>query len=681
MGHDGKKLILNAGATRHVYQVVTPQKRMPFMRTYNVVACLFAAAACGAQSTKSAPVPMPSSASASQSQELLPDEQIQQALNRLTFGARPGDVEQVRSMGVDKWIDLQLHPERIDDAKTDRLLAQYSVFNMKTSDIVRDYNVVQQLQRQVKRTDAKDSTMNKAQTRQEILSQNPQLAEAARKAQQLTGEVQSAKLARAVTSDRQLDEVMVDFWENHFSVFAGKGQTRLFLAQYDHDVIRPSALGKFRDLLGAVAKSPAMLFFLDNWQSAADSTQPTLTPRGGGRGGLRPSIIARRPGRGGLGGLGGGRQLPPAARERLQNATPEEREQIMQRLQKQAKRGLNENYARELMELHTLGVDGGYTQKDVQEVARAWTGWTFNRQTGEFLFNPAIHDAGEKTILGHKFPAGHGEEEGEQVLDLLARAPATAHFVTTKLARHFVSDEPPKALVDRCANTFTKTDGDIRETVKCVVTSQEFFSRSAYRAKVKTPFELVASALRAVNAQPDTTPRTAQIVARLGQPIFGRQTPDGWPDRGDAWMNTGAILNRINFGLSLAAGQVPSAQMQNWPQFTSLSTQPREQQVDGVVKAMLGGQVSSETRQVLMSGENPMLSKPVANDANGMAIIDDSSSMMRGRGGQKPVKGEQGKGFPRGRGAQIPGFGRPVNLQGLPQVVGLALGAPEFQRR
>jgi uncharacterized protein (DUF1800 family) len=303
----------------------------------------------------------------------------------------------------------------------------------------------------------------------------------------------------------------------------------------------------------------------------------------------------------------------------------------------------------------------------VQEVARALTGWTFNRQTGEFLFNPAIHDAGEKTILGHKFPAGHGEEEGEQVLDLLAHEPATARFITTKLARHFVSDEPPKTLVDRCSKTFSKTDGDIRETVRCVVTSPEFFSRAAYRAKVKTPFELVASALRAVNAQPDATPRTAQVVARLGQPIFGRQTPDGWPDRADAWMNTGAILNRINFGLSLAAGMVPGAQLANWPDFASLRTQPRAQQVDGVIKSMLGGQVSPETREVLMSGENPMLSKPAATDVKGMAIIDSMPPRQAGRAG--------------GRGGQLPGFGRQINLQGLPQVVGLALGAPEFQRR
>ena len=352
----------------------------------------------------------------------------------------------------------------------------------------------------------------------------------------------------------------------------------------------------------------------------------------------------------------------------------------MQQLQQRARRGLNENYARELMELHTLGVDGGYTQKDVQEVARALTGWTFQRQTGEFFFNPNIHDAGEKVILGQKFAAGHGEDEGERVLDIVARHPSTARFVTMKLARHFVSDEPPKSLVDRCAQTFTKTDGDIRETVHCVVTSPEFFSRAAYRAKVKTPFELVASALRAVNAEPDTTPRTARLVARLGQPIFGRQTPDGWPDRGDAWMNTGAILNRINFGLSLAAGQIPGASPRNLPEFDALRTEPRPQQVDAVVKSILGGQVSSETRQVLMTGDNPMLSK-AANDVNGMTVLNDSTSMGgRGRAGRVPPA-QQGKGQPRGPGAQIPGYGRPVNLQGLPQVIGLALGAPEFQRR
>ena len=653
-----------------------------------VSSCVLITPVAGAQVSRApAPPVRPVNASAAdRTGELLPDEQIQQVLSRLTFGARTGDVDQVRSLGVDKWIDVQLHPERIDDGAADALMSKYPVLNMKTADIVADYTAVQKLQRQVNKAGAGDSTMNKSETRRELIVQNPQLAAAAKQAQQLVGQIQAAKLARAVTTNRQLDEVMVDFWENHFSVFAGKGQTRLFLAQYDRDVIRPNALGKFRDLLGAVAKSPAMLFFLDNWQSAADSTHPTLAARNGFLR-RRPGLVVRRSGGfiGGGGGFGAGRQFPPAVRQRLENATPEQRQQIIQRLQQQAKRGLNENYARELMELHTLGVDGGYTQKDVQEVARALTGWTFNRQSGEFVFNPAIHDAGEKIILGHKFPAGHGEEEGEQVLDLLARAPATARFITTKLARHFVSDDPPKALVDRCASEFSKTDGDIRQTLSCVIESPEFFSRPAYRAKVKTPFEVVASALRAVNAQPDTTPRTAQLVARLGQPIFGRQTPDGWPDRGDAWMNTGAILNRINFGLSLAAGQVPGARMENWPQFDSLRTLPRSGQVDGVVKSMLGGQIATETRQVLMSGENPMLTNVkggAATDVGGMAPADDGGAMMGGRPGQQRQDAPKpGKGFPRGPGAQIPGFGRPVNLQGLAQVVGLALGAPEFQRR
>jgi uncharacterized protein (DUF1800 family) len=640
------------------------------MRHFVLLSSAMVASACSAQAPRPQTNPASTTPVVSWSQgDLLPDEQVQQVLNRLTFGARPGDAEKVRAIGIDKWIDLQLNPERIPDSAGNDVVSHYSIFSTPTGDIVRQFEELQRLQRQTKKADANDTTMSKPEMRQQVLAQNPQLAQAAQRAQQLVGQVQSAQLARAVSSERQLNEVMVDFWENHFSVFAGKGQTRLYLAQYDRDVIRPHAMGKFRDLLGAVAHSPAMLFFLDNWESAADSTHPTL-------------VAARRPGGRGFGGLRpGAGQLPPAVRERLMNATPEERQRILQQAQQRGRRGLNENYARELMELHTLGVDGGYSQKDVQEVARALTGWTFNRQTGEFFFNPTIHDAGEKTILGQKFPAGHGEDEGDRVLDLVARHPSTAHFIVTKLARHFVSDDPPKAVVDRCANTFTKTDGDIRETVRCVVTSPEFFSRAAYRAKVKTPFEVVASALRAVNATPDPTPRSAQIVARLGQPIFGRQTPDGWPDRGDAWMNTGAILNRINFGLSLAAGQVPGAPLSNWPDYSTLITQPRAQQVDAVVKSMLGGQVSAETRQVLMSGENPMLS---ANDVNGM--VDSSSMTMGGgRGGRGARAGQQvkpdGKGFPRGPGAQIPGFGRPVNLQGLPQVVGLALGAPEFQRR
>ena len=288
--------------------------------------------------------------------------------------------------------------------------------------------------------------------------------------------------ARRGRANDSFQEVMTDFWENHFSVFIGKSPTRYSLVEYDRDVIRPRALGKFRDLLGAVAKSPEMLFYLDNVQNSVDSLHPNVAEE---------KIEARRTANSG----------DPLARE-------------LATLPHRRPRGLNENYARELMELHTLGVDGGYTQTDVQEVARALSGWTIDSPQfgGGFVFRPELHDAAEKDRAGGtSSPLAAAMEDGEQVLDILAREPATAHFIATKLARHFVSDDPPASLVDRCASTFTKTDGDIRETVRCIVTSPEFFSRAAYHAKVKTPFELVVSATARRSARRrDTTPRTAQ---------------------------------------------------------------------------------------------------------------------------------------------------------------------------
>lgn len=542
--------------------------------------------------------------SAPADREQLPDEQVQQVLNRLGFGGRPGDAAAVRAMGIDRWTQQQLDPESIPDAATAPVLAQYPTLTASRSEMFRTYQVAQQARNQAQRQMTKmgDTAADRRDARMAVAVANPALAEARQLNQRAVPELRAATLARAVVSDRQLYEVMVSFWSNHFSVFANKGQQeRLFLTEYDRDVIRPNAMGKFRTLLGAVAHSPAMLFYLDNWQSQADSAHPTLPDlRVAGRPRLR-AIANQRP-----------------------------------------RRGLNENYARELMELHTLGVDGGYSQTDVIEVARALTGWSIAMGSdGAFVFRPETHDAGPKTILGRTFAGGRGADEGEEVLDLLARHPATARFITTKLARHFVSDEPPMSVVDRCAAIFTQTDGDIRPTVACVVTGPEFFSRAAYRAKVKSPFQVVASALRAMQAVPDATPRSAQAVAQLGQPIFGRQTPDGWPDRADAWMNTGAILGRINFGLTLAGGRVPGVTMGRVPELEQLRGMPREAQVDGVVRILLGGQVSTDTRQVLLSGENPL------------------------GGGTTPM---------RGRNQQ-------VVLEGLSQVIGLALGAPEFQRR
>jgi uncharacterized protein (DUF1800 family) len=328
---------------------------------------------------------------------------------------------------------------------------------------------------------------------------------------------------------------MVDFWFNHFNVFAGKGQVRTYLTEYERDVIRPNVFAHFRDLLGADAHSPAMLFYLDNWQSAAPQGASTSAPMNRARFGQL--------GRGrGIGMPPRGRtiaDLPPAAQNR-------------------APRGLNENYARELMELHTLGVDGGYTQQDVQEVARAFTGWTIAnpRQGGGFRFEPRMHDDGEKIVLGHRIKAGGGQHDAEQVLDILASHPSTARFIATKLTRRFVSDQPPASLVDRAAARFRETNGDIREVVRTIVTSPEFFAPAAYRAKVRTPFEFVAAAVRAAGIDAVHAMPLVQAMRELGMPPYQCQPPTGYADRADAWVNTGALLSRMNFAVALTDGKL-----------------------------------------------------------------------------------------------------------------------------
>ena len=558
------------------------------------------------------------------------DQQVRHALDRLGFGPRPGDVARVRAMGVDEWIALQLAPGRVENAAADALVASaFETYHADTPELVSLAQAGQQAIRQRARQAASqgDTAASRRDMRADALRDDPQLRAQLRRNRRVVGDVQAVKLARAVASERQLEEVMTDFWENHFSVFAGKGLTRLYIPSYDRDVIRPRVLGNFRDLLGAVAKSPAMLFYLDQFQSTVDSAH---TP-------LRNARLAR---------------VRPAGRAR----------------------GLNENYARELLELHTLGVDGGYTQRDVIEVARALTGWTMApRQGSGFLFRPEIHDADAKVVLGHRLAAGRGIEDGEEVLDIVARHPATARFIARKLAIRFVSDDPPPALVERAAATFSRTNGDIRETVRTIVTSPEFFSRAAYRAKVKSPFELVASALRAIGARPDTTPRSAQLVGFLGAPIFGHQAPNGWPETGEAWINAGAILNRINFGLALAGGRVPGASLAQWPEAARLRNASREQQVDGAISAFLGGQASPDTREILINGENPLAAKLAAQgerEPTPMAESNDDDQMMPM---QEALRGRLGA-------RQAP-LGRPVQLEGLAQVVGLAIGAPEFQRR
>ncbi|MDQ6689342.1 MAG: DUF1800 domain-containing protein [Gemmatimonadota bacterium] len=599
--------------------------------------------------------------------ELPADQQIIQALSRLTFGPRPGDALKVRAIGLDAWIDQQLRPDRIDDSALESFVANYSVIHQDQNGLLQQY-AKQQRERQLVRRDRADST--RVMTAADSMAMRQQLQQL-NLTRQVVTQLQSSRVARAVASERQLQEVMTDFWENHFNIYAQKGGPEpYYLADFDENVIRPHALGKFRDLLEEVSKSPAMLFYLDNARSMADSTRPTLNPQNG-VGGIRVTPMRR-------GGVGVTVGAIRAAQQMQRQQQPQRQRQ-----------GLNENYGRELLELHTLGVDGGYTQQDVINVARAFTGWTIRppAQGGGFVFGPQVHDAGEKIVLGHKLAAGRGMEDAEDVLDILAKSPATARFISFKLARRFVSDSPSKALVDHAAQVYLRTDGDIREVLRAIITSPEFFSQQAFHSKVKTPFEVVVSAMRALNAAPDSTPRSAQVIAFLGQPIFGHQAPNGWPETGDAWMNTGAILNRINFGMSAAAGRLPGVDIRALPVLDTLRSATREKQVDAVVATILNGMVSPDTRAVLMSGEHPLVAKGtsagVMLSAAPRQTTSDTGAMpaqeMSSAGDGARARPNQNAGGRRAA-VQGRGFASVPQLTGLPQIVGLALGSPEFQR-
>jgi uncharacterized protein (DUF1800 family) len=642
----------------------------------------FAVAACS-----SAPAPEPASTPAAPEQvasvplptaeeiaarELTLDEQVKQAINRLSYGPRPGLYDSVRAMGVDVWTARQLVPSRIPDANADHFVAQFPMLAESAPQLLAQ--------------DPPPSVEKKAAGAQPTAADSVAMRASAERARRLVAEIQTAKVGRAVISERQLDEVMVDFWFNHFNVFAGKGPERYYLPQYERDAIRPYVLGHFRSLLGAVAHSPAMLFYLDNWESRANANEPTLVAQqtrdggGGGRGGG-----ARPPGAygGGTRTTGGGGGMGPGGqgRGRPQSAPPVRAADSTRR----PPRGLNENYARELLELHTLGVDGGYTQEDVIEVARAFTGWSIDkpRQAGTFIFHPEWHDAGSKVVLGHYLPAGQGLEDGEHVLDILANDPHTAAHIAKQLSIRFVSDTPPPELVARAAAKFTESGGDIRETVRLIVTSPEFYSRAAYKSKVKSPLRLVASALRAVDAAPDVTPRTAQIVARLGEPLYLHQAPNGYPLTGESWINTGAILNRINFGLAVAAGRIPGASIAGWPQGEVLSREPHDVQVEGAISLLLQGEASPDTRRILENGVNPMLASAPKDDtasdalADSLAVLAELDNSMSAPPSAGKGAGAKNTGIP----ARAPNpLAQPVQLTGFAQIAGLALGAPEFQR-
>ena len=655
----------------------------------SAAAAFFAQAALSAKNVKLAP-----------SSSMDARKQAIHALNRLTFGPRPGDVEHVLQIGVDQWIDQQLHPDKISDSALEARLAPYRTLRMDSRELAENFPTLQmikaveqgrrsvpsdpmkkavyesQLQRYQERQQGKvgqpngDGNANEAndaaskasdqevERRREnrmlanakadelldlppdqrikaILRMTPQdqrlLAMSLRgnKGEELmdglnpqqretleamnnpqavvTEELVSGKLLRATYSERQLQEVMTDFWFNHFNVFIGKGPDRYLITPYERDVIRAHALGKFEDLLKATAQSPAMLFYLDNWLSVGpNSDAANGIPRRANRN-FRRAYYGRN----------------PAANQA-----------------KGKRNGLNENYGRELMELHTLGVNGGYTQNDVTEVAKVFTGWTLKQPQlgGGFTFEERMHEPGNKVVLGHRIKS-NGEKEGYEVLHLLAHHPSTAKFICTKLAVRFVSDNPPPALIDRMAHTFLKKDGDIREVMKTMLQSPEFWSGDAYRAKVKTPLEFAVSALRASGAEISDPIPIARQLQNLGMPLYGMQPPTGYSSKADAWVNSAALLGRMNFALALTAGKVKGTQVDAKQMLGAAAPEAdAEQNLIALENRLLDGDVSRQTHDTIAARfEDPSVSQRKLDD--------------------------------------------PARAPNVNAIAGLLLGSPEFQRR
>ena len=664
----------------------------------------------------------PADAQRQSSARLSEDQHILHVLNRLGFGARPGDVERVRAMGLESYINQQLNPEKINDAVAQDKVKNLDTLNMTTAELYEKFPQPGQLLRQLERRGelpsglasardnrnrpgqdqmpnepgemsdinkkgdaAKTSTTRSAENNRPGDNPNPRDNQEYRQAlreyyrqnglqqpQRIMAELHASRILRAVYSERQLQEVMVNFWTNHFNVFAGKGADRWLLISYDRDTIRPNAMGKFSDLLTSTAESPAMLFYLDNFQSVSPTVQ---TPFGPGQRRQRDRMFGLM--MGGRANTQAGRPNPQD-REIGRNAPPTNPQR--------QRRGINENYARELMELHTLGVDGGYTQKDVQEVARCFTGWTIfaprgggaaaaalmgqaaRREPGTFFFNPRVHDEGEKIVLGHKIPAGGGIKDGLMVLDILANHPSTAKYISTKLVRYFVTDNPPAALVDRAAAAFARSKGDIQETLRAIVTSPEFNSPDAYRAKIKRPFELTISAIRSLGAETNGGPQLHQWIARMGEPLYGYQTPNGYSDLAESWVNTGGLLERMNFGLALASNRIPGTRV-NLDRFLTNTEQRQSlnkpQIMERFLSLIVAGEISPKTRETLLKQlDEQIVLAPSPKPESAMSIDSTGGEMMNDRPRRPQLARAEAN------------ITDPVT-----KIVGLILGSPEFQRQ
>jgi uncharacterized protein (DUF1800 family) len=631
---------------------------------------------------------------------LTADQKISHVLNRLGFGARPGDVEKVKAIGVSKYIEQQLNAPVSDSVEVAARLKNLEVLNMETAEIFAKYPnggaLLRQLEGRNRNNQAAMPNNNQATPNAEV-SEDEQRARQQkireyyqkynlRPPAQITQQMQASRIIRAVYSENQLQEAMTDFWLNHFNVYAGKAAVRWFIPSYERDVIRRNALGNFKDLVRGTAQHPAMLFYLDNFQSMSPNTQI-----GGNNRQIQRLQKALENG-----------QIPPRMRQNLKNRglSDEQIEQRVKQAQDMAKkpkqqRGINENYARELMELHTLGVDGGYTQKDIVEVARAFTGWTIadprgyrsaaandikgvenrrlNRlqrqmgvpediESGEFYFNEKWHDGGEKTVLGNKINEG-GIKDGLKVIDVLAAHPSTAKFIAKKLAVKFVSDNPNEALVNRVAQAFQKSGGDIKTTLRALFNDKEFFAPENYRAKIKTPFELLASSLRALDADVKASPALVGLLGKMGEPLYGYIAPTGYPDTAEDWVNTGALLERMNFAVALASNRIPQTKV-NLAKFEAKS---KQEILNKAVGEILEGEISASTRAMLLKQiEQPLPEVKLSAQTEEMAM---EMPMMAGNGGGR-----------RGNGGGVRLLAPSGNAEVF-KVVGLILGSPDFQRQ
>ncbi len=611
----------------------------------------------------------------SEKKSLTETQKIIHVLNRLGFGVRAGDVEKVKSIGIDKYIEQQLNPSAISDSVSDAKVKNLPVLNMSNEELFTKYpnqaavlqvvaqnnglnrqeaQAIRQNNQNNTETEKNQNQMTEAE-RQEYQKQVRELYQKYNlgRPQQIVQQLIASRLLRATYSERQLNEVMVDFWTNHFNVYSQKAATRWFLPEYDRDVIRPNALGNFKDLLLATAKSPAMLFYLDNFQSISPNSQNNL-------------------------------------------ANNNRRQRLMQNQQQQQrqKRGINENYAREIMELHTLGVDGGYTQKDIQEIARAFTGWTIvdargyrraftamangtndrraermmrqagiptDTPSGTFYFNERWHDKGEKTVLGQKINEG-GMKDGLKVIEILVNHPSTAKFIARKLAVKFVSDNPSEKLVGRVADAFTKSKGDIKTTLRALFSDEEFFAAENYRAKIKTPFELLVSSVRTLGA--DTNGGQVQaLLNKMGEQLYGYQAPTGYPDTAEDWVNTGALLERMNFAVALSANQIPGTRVD----LKKFEAREKSQILEQSLAAILHGEVNPNTRTTLLKQiEQPLVQTKLDAEKSDDDEMENPQMMQAGGG--------------RNRQNQVRLLAPSGNAEVF-KVVGLILGSPDFQRQ